>query len=583
MVAMQGMAMGQAARSGEGTGTARMALIDGLRALAAIAVLFYHYMHFAMTGPDRGRYVEYLAYQPFRPWLALLYDYGFYAVEIFWMISGFVFAAVYFARDADTREFAVNRLARLYPLHMVTLLAVTGLQALALSRLGYTLFYDNYDLAHFARQLVFASDWVEAGGHSFNGPIWSVSVEVTVYALFWILRDPLRRMGAAGLAAVIGLCLLANVFGTVSRIPTCAFYFFCGTAQLRLHAWLGRREGLRVALLAGAAIVGAAGLSAGGAFAREVIALPFLAGAAILALAAIEHRADTAARCAVAGRLYRHLSVARPAATGADGAATANVQSRRACRAGLVPAAMDRLHGRLGAALKPGGSSAQRANGCGIRRIPGRGRGWRHRSERQRMGWLRVLLALSVLLEHSGGIGGYTLIGGRWRAVLLHHLGASTWGWCSMSAMTGRLSTAHSTSTGRDLWHLPGVPGAASDVLRARPLAHRRFAAQPLLRQPLAVARKGRIALLNLTVIGQDLPLFLTVRDGHLAWTSHFAGSGAVAAPTSWRSRRPGRSASSCASMRSHLHRVAPGLADRRAGGAFAACAGDRCGQRADR
>ena len=28
------------------------------------------------------------------------------------------------------------------------------------------------------------------------------------------------------------------------------------------------------------------------------------------------------------------------------------------------------------------------------------------------MGWLRVLLALSVLLEHSGGIGGYTLIGG---------------------------------------------------------------------------------------------------------------------------------------------------------------------------
>lgn len=290
--------MGQAARIGESTDTARMALIDGLRALAAIAVLFYHYMHFAMTGPDRGRYVEYLAYQPFRPWLALLYDYGFYAVEIFWMISGFVFAAVYFARDADTREFAVNRLARLYPLHMVTLLAVTGLQALALSRLGYTLFYDNYDLAHFARQLVFASDWVEAGGHSFNGPIWSVSVEVTVYALFWILRDPLRRMGAAGLAAVIGLCLLANVFGTVSRIPTCAFYFFCGTAQLRLHAWLGRREGLRVALLAGAAIVGAAGLSAGGAFAREVIALPFLAGAAILALAAIEHRADTRLRAA---------------------------------------------------------------------------------------------------------------------------------------------------------------------------------------------------------------------------------------------------------------------------------------------
>jgi peptidoglycan/LPS O-acetylase OafA/YrhL len=290
--------MGQAARIGESTDTARMALIDGLRALAAIAVLFYHYMHFAMTGVDRGRYVGYLAYQPFRPWLALLYDYGFYAVEIFWMISGFVFAAVYFARDASTREFAANRLARLYPLHLVTLLTVAGLQALALSRLGTTLLYDNFDLAHFTRQLVFASDWVEAGGHSFNGPIWSVSVEVTVYALFWILRDPLKRMGAGGLVAVIGLCLLANVFGTVSRIPTCAFYFFCGTALLRLHTWLGRREGLRAALLAGSAIVGTVCLAAGGAFVREVIALPFLAGAAILALAAIEHRAGTRLRAA---------------------------------------------------------------------------------------------------------------------------------------------------------------------------------------------------------------------------------------------------------------------------------------------
>ena len=109
----------------------RLTLIDGLRGFAAVAVLFYHYMHFAMIGTDHERYFEYLDYQPARAAFAILYDWGFYAVQLFWMISGFVFAAVYFGREATTREFVVNRFARLYPLHFLTLLVVAVLQFVA--------------------------------------------------------------------------------------------------------------------------------------------------------------------------------------------------------------------------------------------------------------------------------------------------------------------------------------------------------------------------------------------------------------------------------------------------------------------
>lgn len=273
-------------------------LVDGLRAVAALAVVLYHYMHFAMIGTDHDRYVEYLTFQPFRSGLALFYDHGHYAVQLFWLISGFVFAAVYFERDTTTRGFAANRFARLYPLHLLTLLIVAALQAAAVTRLGHTLLYDNFDWQHFALQLIFASDWVEGQGHSFNGPIWSVSIEVVVYALFWILRRPLDKAGPVGLLGVIGLCLLASALGAVTRIPVCAFYFFSGVALLRLHKWLAWKW--RLPVVTGLGALGAIGLAQDNAMLREVVGLTGLFAAMLLALASLESRTGAALRRASA-------------------------------------------------------------------------------------------------------------------------------------------------------------------------------------------------------------------------------------------------------------------------------------------
>ena len=278
-----------------GHSVSRLTLVDGLRGFAAIAVLFYHYMHFAMIGTDHERYFEYLDYQPARAAFGLLYDWGFYAVQLFWMISGFVFAAVYFDRPATTREFVVNRFARLYPLHFLTLLVVTALQFVAVNRVGHTLLYDNFDLQHFVLQLFFASDWLVGSGQSFNGPIWSVSVEVVVYALFWLGRNQLRRFGPGGWIAVVALCLLGNLLSQVSRIPNCAFYFFTGAALLRLHGWLEQRGPItRHLTCAVLAVLGWAALLQGSGLAREVVAIPALSGAALLWLAAAERSAPPA-------------------------------------------------------------------------------------------------------------------------------------------------------------------------------------------------------------------------------------------------------------------------------------------------
>ena len=269
----------------------RFTLIDALRGAAALAVLFYHYMHFFMTGTDRTRQLAFLQQEPGQPWLTWLYEYGFYAVQVFWVISGFVFAVVYLGRGASTREFVVNRFARLYPLHLLTLLVVVGLQAVALGRLGHTLFYDNYDWPHFALQLGFASDWLSWTDHSFNGPIWSVSVEVLIYGVFWALRPMLERVGWTGLLAIILLFLLGNVLGAWTRVPLCGFYFFQGVALARLHGQLGDRAGPRVVAIIALIGLGVLGLLLGGAMPREALGMPGLTTALILLLASAERSA----------------------------------------------------------------------------------------------------------------------------------------------------------------------------------------------------------------------------------------------------------------------------------------------------
>ena len=267
-----------------------LSLIDGVRGIAALAVLFYHYIHFFMAGPDRAPLRGAIWMFPGADWLWPVYIYGYLAVQIFWLISGFVFAQVYYGSNAGTRSFAINRFARLYPLHLLTLLVVAGLQFAMLRRFGYTAFYGHYDWPHFIAQLFMVSDWLRGdAGYSFNGPIWSVSVEIAVYALFWISRGAVVRFGLPLVVVlVLGFYFADRQWTDVSRIFSCGFYFFigCGLNLLRRGDWnRGWRLAVPVLLLVG---VGTYGFLVGNDWSRRILMLPGLFGALFLLLAAVE-------------------------------------------------------------------------------------------------------------------------------------------------------------------------------------------------------------------------------------------------------------------------------------------------------
>ena len=72
-------------------------------------------------------------------------------------------------------------------MHFLTLIAVAALQLLYVSREHISFVYPCNDLYHFFLNLFFASNWGLERGLSFNGPVWSLSIEVVLYFVFFLV------------------------------------------------------------------------------------------------------------------------------------------------------------------------------------------------------------------------------------------------------------------------------------------------------------------------------------------------------------------------------------------------------------
>ena len=198
--------------------------LEALRFLAALAVVLWHYVHFAYVADQPVDLVR--EHLPLYGLLRPFYEAGKYGVWVFWCISGFIFFWKY--RDAISDRsmrgwtFLVYRLSRLYPLHFVTLLIVALLQAIYFRQQGYFFVYQANDLQHFLLQIFMASDWVAQDSNSFNGPIWSISVEVLVYIAFFLMLRFVTRSPWLNLV-VIAVCLNVN-----SQVAACLAFFYAG-------------------------------------------------------------------------------------------------------------------------------------------------------------------------------------------------------------------------------------------------------------------------------------------------------------------------------------------------------------------
>ncbi|MBW4651632.1 MAG: acyltransferase [Kaiparowitsia implicata GSE-PSE-MK54-09C] len=212
----------------------RLVSIELLRFLASFAILVWHYEHFAFDGEvfTVARWD-----QPFHALLWPFYDWGQNGVQVFWCVSGFIFVFKYYLPvrrgDMSAREFFILRLSRLYPLHFVTLLFVAGVQVLFLAQNGYFFVYPQNDVKHFVLNLFLASYWGLQDGWSFNAPIWSVSLEILVYAIFFSLSRRLSFVATAIVAVVLAGVMLA--LGASDMAQCLGFFYIGGTMAVACY------------------------------------------------------------------------------------------------------------------------------------------------------------------------------------------------------------------------------------------------------------------------------------------------------------------------------------------------------------
>jgi peptidoglycan/LPS O-acetylase OafA/YrhL len=197
--------------------------LEVLRFLAALTILVFHYRHFAFIADKPVDLAK--DRLPFYGLLHFFYDAEPYGVWVFWCISGFIFFWKY--RDAiadrsiDGWTFFVLRLSRLYPLHLMTLLLVAILQPIYFDLNGHFFVYQENDLRHFLLQIFMASNWGFQNGHSFDGPSWSISIEVLVYICFFLMLLVTRSW-------LLNLAVIIGCFSGSGQIAVCFAFFYVG-------------------------------------------------------------------------------------------------------------------------------------------------------------------------------------------------------------------------------------------------------------------------------------------------------------------------------------------------------------------
>lgn len=273
--------------------------LDLSRLVAAVAVLFWHYLHFFVPPQAFAAAPGFREREPLHALFAAFYDHGHLAVEYFWTVSGFVFAHVYLANPAARSRFWIARFARLWPLHLMTLAVVALLQAAYGWRHGHAFVFTPNDWPHLLLNLGLAHYWGFQAGMTFNGPSWSLSVELVAYAAFWALLPALRRRPLElALTVAAAAALVALPFPEL-KVPACLAYFFLGLAAYAALPRLWSRPELLPA-------IALAGLAAA-ALLDPVRALAFPHGGlwvlSLFVLVVWIDRLDVSARLAVGRRL----------------------------------------------------------------------------------------------------------------------------------------------------------------------------------------------------------------------------------------------------------------------------------------
>ncbi|GAB2558510.1 acyltransferase family protein [Spirosoma aerophilum] len=200
-----------------------LANLTPLRGIAALIVLFFHFDLY-WSGPFAGALLN--------PTQSHFAQKGYIEVDFFFVLSGFIMCHVYgdsFSASvtrAGFWQFMKARFARIYPLHLFTLIW-SILLFIAILSINFPLDEREksvFNLWTIPAHLAMLQGFGVPIGYTWNGPAWTIGVEWWMYIAFPFLYGPVSRLPRWGQVAVLagllgGYVVLIYVFNTFPQFP----------------------------------------------------------------------------------------------------------------------------------------------------------------------------------------------------------------------------------------------------------------------------------------------------------------------------------------------------------------------------
>lgn len=200
--------------------------LDSLRGIFAIMVVLYH-----LRWVGGMKDIEFIAHSRI-------------FVDFFFVLSGFVLSYKFSkSHSIQFKDFLTNRFKRIYPLHIVTLLVIVGIQlaTLALSHMGFNIGKDAFSgktaLNELLPNILLLQSWFSNFNHlSFNYASWSISIEFYIYLVFFLTIISNRFKWLLWLIAILfgGLNLINN-YGLTIQAARGVYGFFLGVISFYIY------------------------------------------------------------------------------------------------------------------------------------------------------------------------------------------------------------------------------------------------------------------------------------------------------------------------------------------------------------
>ena len=212
-------------------------ITDSLRTICVLSILTYHYRHFFNTSHsilnvllNKNLILNYLL------------TYGHYSVQLFWIISGIIFSLKYsnsiYCDLTNFKSYLIIRFSKLYPTHFLTLIFVALFQYILFYKHNFYFIYQDNSFYNFITNLLFIKINSNQG---FNGPSWSVMVEIYIYIIFFYLSKNLKNNLSTAFTIISLLLIIIffikynNISNYLLTIISCLFFFYIGILTTFLY------------------------------------------------------------------------------------------------------------------------------------------------------------------------------------------------------------------------------------------------------------------------------------------------------------------------------------------------------------